>query len=244
MKKIEAIWEIENIGSNTLEFVVEKGDKCDISVFENISKEYDYIVVKVPTNMTDFNWALGKLGFTMIETQLMLSKDIKDLDLNDRYIRRLLPKVTYRVVETEEEINNLLDRITPSMFITDRIALDSNYGSEIGCRRYKNYIKNSFLKHSLEIIGVYFNNSLVGFDMHHIEEKFCYGKLGGIFSDVKIPGLGFLTCCAPLLFANEKYGVTTFYPEISTNNLPVLNLYDYFHFNIMKITYVFVKHNK
>ena len=64
----------------------------------------------------------------------------------------------------------------------------------------------------------------------------------GIVLYVGIPGLGFLTAVAPLFFANEKYGVTKFVPDISTNNLPVLGLYDYFKFNVEELTYVFVKH--
>lgn len=244
MIKVDAIWEKENIGSNVIEITIEHDDVLQNADFEKQLSEYDYIVVKVPANKTDFNWYLGENGFTMIETQLKLSKDIKDFDLNDRFIKRLLPNVTYKIIEDESDINLILNRITPNMFLTDRITLDPVFGTEIGCKRYKNYIRNSFLTKKLEIIGVFFKEHLVGFDMHQFKDGVCYGKLGGIFDDVKIPGLGFLTVCAPLLFAHEKYGVTRFVPDISTNNIPVFNLYDYFHFHIEGITYVFVKHSK
>ena len=79
--------------------------------------------------------------------------------------------------------------------------------------------------------------------MHTIANGVCYGKLGGLFDDVNIPGLGLLTSVAPLLYTNAKYGATRFVPDISTNNISVLNLYDYFHFKVESLTYVFVKHN-
>lgn len=241
MKKIDAIWEKDNIGSNVLELNVERGDVLSDKMFE-IPSSYDYIVVKVPTNMTEFNWFLGKNGFTMIETQLKLSKKISELDLNDRYIKRLLPFVKYEQVYELGKLNEIIERITPLMFLTDRITLDPIYGPGLGCARYRKYIRNSFLTKNLEIIGVYFKNKLVGFDMHQICGDVCYGKLGGVFSDVNIPGLGFLTVCAPLLYAYEKYGVKKFVPDISANNTPVLSLYNYFHFHIEEMTYVYVKH--
>ena len=243
MIKVDANWEKENIGSNVIEITIENNDVLYCIDFDSISQDYDYIVVKVPVNKTEFNWFLGAKGFTMIETQLKLSKDIKDFDLNDRYIRRLLPYVNYKIIDDEFAIEEILNRINPNMFITDRISLDPIYGPEVGCKRYKNYIRNSFCQKSLEIIGIVFKNQLVGFEMHTIKDGACYGKLGGIFNDVKIPGLGFLTACAPLLFVHERYGVTKFIPDISANNMPVLNLYDYFHFNVVSMTYVFVKHN-
>lgn len=243
MIKVDAIWEKENIGSNVIEITIEHDDVMDEIDFENLPSEYDYLVIKVPVNKTDFNWYLGKNGFTMIETQLKLSKDIKDFDFNDRYIRRLLPDVSYKIIEKESEIEEILNRINPNMFITDRISLDPVFGPEVGCKRYKNYIRNSFIQKNLEIIGILFKGQMVGFEMHTIKNGICYGKLGGIFNDVRIPGLGFLTACAPLLFAHERYGATKFVPDISTNNLPVFNLYDYFHFHVEGMTYVFVKHN-
>lgn len=243
MEIIDAIWEKANIDSRVVEIIIEKGDSINDFDVDDISAGKDYVVVKVPTDMTDYNWFLGSKGFVMIETQLGLSKKIKDLDINDRYLKRLLPKVSYEIVTSEKQLNIILDRITPTMFVTDRISLDPTYGVEIGCKRYKKYIWNSFVSQNLEIIGIFFNEDLVGFEMHKILGDVCYGKLGGVFSDVKIPGLGFLTACAPLLFAYEKYGVKEFRPDISTNNTSVLGLYNYFHFNIDKLTYVFVKHN-
>ena len=244
MIKVDANWEKENIGSNVVEITIENDDVLESLGFESILSNYDYIVVKVPVNKTEFNWFLGAKGYTMIETQLKLSKDINDFDLNDRYIRRILPDVSYKIIEIESEIDEILNRINPNMFITDRISLDPVYGPEVGCKRYKNYIWNSFIQKKLEIIGILFKEKLVGFEMHTIKDGICYGKLGGIFNDVRIPGIGFLTACAPLLFAHERYGVTKFIPDISANNMPVLNLYDYFHFNVVSMTYVFVKHNK
>lgn len=242
MKIIDCTWEIDNIGSKVIEIDVEKGDILNEKVFREISPDYNYVVVKVPVNMTEFNWCLGNMGFTMIETQVKLSKKIKDLDLNDRYIKRLLPYVSYRLIETNEQIDEVIDRISPTMFLTDRITLDPAYGSEIGCHRYRNYLKTSYENKNNEIIAIYFKDILVGFQMYNVNDKICYGKLGGLFDDVNIPGLGFLVVCTPLIYTAENYGVEKFIPDISTNNMPVVGLYEYMHFHIEGLSYVFVKH--
>lgn len=243
MKQINAKWEIANIGSKTLEIEIEEKDSISDQDIDELCDSFEYVVVKVPTNKTDFNWFLSSLGFTMLETQIKLSKKIKDFNFEDRYIKRFLPDVRYEIIQKHQDLDMILNRITPDMFLTDRITLDPVYGAEIGCRRYKNWINSSFSSNSDEIIGIYFKDCLVGFEMHSIKGEVCEGKLGGVFSDVKIPGLGFLTACAPLLFTAEKYGVKEFVPDISSNNIPVLSLYDYFNFKIKSLSYVFVKHN-
>lgn len=244
MKIVEAIWEKDNIGSDVIEFTIEKSDVLSDDEILSFPNTYDYKVVKVPVNMTHINWVLGNNGYTMIETQIKLSKKISDFNFEDRFIKRLLPFVSYRKVSSIDHLNMILQRISPQMFITDRIALDPYYGSEVGCNRYKNYISTSFNKRTAEIIGVFFKDQLVGFEMYTINERICHGILGGIFDDVRIPGIGFLVACSPLLFTSKENNTNKFVADISTNNIPVVELYEYLHFHIDEMTYVFVKHNK
>ena len=246
MRKIDAVWELENIGSRVLEIVVDTEDVFQESDFNNISPDYDYIVVKVPTNKTDFNWFLGENGYTMIESQLKMSINIRDIDYDNCYVRRIMPFVRFDKVESENCLKEILDRISPTMFITDRISLDPYYGPEVGCKRYQTYIRNSFLNKRLELFSIGFKEQVVGFTMLNINDDVCLGELGGIFSDVSIPGLGCLTVLAPLLYYSRisKNVNAIFSANISSNNIPVIKVYNYLNFHIENMKYVFVKHFK
>lgn len=242
MKITDCTWEKENIGSNVLEIDIERGDNHIIDIIASKNDEYDYIVVKVPVNMTAFNWELGQQGFTMIETQMKYSISFKDLNCKDPYMRSVLPNVTFKEVVTAKDLNDILDNITSDMFVTDRISLDPMYGTEKGCHRYKNYIANSYKQHSAEIIQTLFKEQNVGFEMFVVKDGICFGKLGGIYKNVQVPGLGLLTTCTPLLYTHDKYGVNKFIPDVSSNNIPVVRLYNYIHAKLESLTYVFVKH--
>lgn len=242
MKIVDCTWEKENIGSKVLEIDIEKNDKTISEVVGQYKGLYDYIVVKVPANMTSFNWELGGMGFTMIETQIKYSFLYKDFNFNEPYVRAILPKISYKRVETESDLDDILDNITPDMFITDRISLDPKYGFKAGCHRYKNYVANSFIQNKGEIIQILFKEKNIGLQMFEIKDEVCFGKLGGIYSNVNIPGIGMLVVCTPLFYTHDRYGINKFIPDISSNNIPVLGLYNYLHAKFEGLQYVFVKH--
>lgn len=241
MRIIDCKWEKENIGSTVFEVGIEKGDIFSPDFLQGVPA-CDYLVVKVPTGMTDFNWYLGTQGFTLVETQIKYSGTISAFDYNDRFVRKLLPRITYKVVEGLSDAEEIAGRITPGMFRTDRISLDPSFGPDKGCRRYRNYLLNSFRSGQNEITGIYFDGELAGFEMYELKGETCWGKLGGIYPDSKVPGLGFLVACAPLLFTSERYGARRFVADVSSNNMPVVGLYEYLHFRMEGMTYVFAKH--
>lgn len=241
MRIVDCQWEKDNIGCTVFEVEIEKNDIFSSDFLQDVPS-CDYLVVKVPVGLTAFNWYLGKQRFTCAETQIKYSKHINDFDFDDRFIRKMLPRVTYRVVDRLAEAGEILERITPDMFRTDRISMDPSFGPQMGCQRYCNYLRNSIRSGQNEVIGVYFDNHLVGFEMFAMDGEVCHGKLGGIYPDVKIPGLGFLVACSPLLFTSDRYGARRFLADVSSNNLAVVSLYEYMHSHIESMTYVFAKH--
>lgn len=241
MRIIDCFWEKENIGATAFEVEIEKNDPFSSDFLHEVPA-CDYLAVKVPAGMTAFNWYLGKQGFTLTETQIKYSMQIGDFDYDDRFIRRILPRVSYRIVKDLAEAEDITARIGTDMFLTDRISLDPAFGPELGCRRYCNYLLNSVRSGQNEVIGVYFDNLLVGFEMYSMEGDTCLGKLGGIFPDIQVPGLGFLVTCSPLLFTAERYGARKFVADVSSNNMPIVSLYEYLHFRMEGLTYVFAKH--
>jgi hypothetical protein len=241
MKIIDCEWEKENIGRTVFEVEIEKDDSFSPDFLRDVPA-CDYLVVKVPAGMTPYNWFLGGQHFTCTEMQIKYSKQIADFDPDDRFIRKILPRVTYQIVDNLAAAELITERITPDMFRTDRISLDPHFGPETGCHRYRNYLMNSYRTGQNEIIGVYFDGILAGFEMYAMEGDVCHGKLGGIYPDVKVPGLGFLVTCTPLLFTSERYGARSFVADVSANNYSVVSLYEYMHFRLEGMTYVFAKH--
>ena len=84
MKIIDCYWELKNLGEKTAEVMVEKKDSFQRDVFEDVNHKFSYVVVKVPMNMMGFNFGLSSMGFTMIETQINISKRYKKFNFEDK----------------------------------------------------------------------------------------------------------------------------------------------------------------
>ena len=245
MKFVNCIWELDNLGEHVCEITVSKSDRFEIDLFDSEVSFYDYVVVKVPMTHLDFNFGLTDLGYTMVETQLNISKKYKDFNFEDKLVRLLYSHTDERIVTTEEELELILNRITPDMFSTDRIYLDPHFDNGISSYRYKNWIRTEFKNNSSIISKLLYDGTMVGYSMERFENGVLHGLLGGIFEEEQSEGLGLLTACASFISANKynrpfKIGKTA----ISSNNIPMLQIYNYLHFKIDSMTYVFVKHNK
>ena len=55
----DCIWEKDNIGKNTVEITINKGDNINSINFEKYLKLYEYTVVKVPMCMVELNVMLA-----------------------------------------------------------------------------------------------------------------------------------------------------------------------------------------
>lgn len=89
MQITNCIWEIANLGKRTAELVVSDTDEFCRDEINKVNREFEYVVVKVPMNRPDLNFGLSALGFTLIETQINLSKHLKDFPFDDRLVRQI-----------------------------------------------------------------------------------------------------------------------------------------------------------
>lgn len=244
MKVVDCVWELENLGERVCEIYIEQDDLYDENRIEESARDFDYVVIKVPVNMPGFNIGLSNQGFTMIETQINISKKYKEFDFNDRLVKYMIKHVDEKTIATEKELEEILKEITPNMFSTDRIYLDPHFSREASMRRYINWIKTEFSNKTAIITQTYFDGKEVGFGMCRDFEGCRTGLLGGVYESVQAEGLGILTGCIGFLIG-KKYNrpFTALKTSISSNNIPMLQIYNYLHFKIDKMTYVFVKHN-
>lgn len=243
---VDCPWEIRNLGKKVLEITIEPNDQFDSNQISNIIDGSGYVVIKVPVNMPCFNMGLSQLGYTMIETQITLSKKLKDFPFEDRLIKQIYPYVSAQIVSTRSEIEDVLNKITPNMFSTDRIYLDPSFNHEMSCTRYKNWIKDEFEKGETELLKIFFGKENVGFSMgRNLADGTHMGLLGGIYEDFQSKGLGIISASIiHIYYKKENRFLKQMRTNISSNNEPVFRCYNYLNYNFEKFTYVFVKHTQ
>ena len=244
MEFVDCIWELDNLGKRTCEISYNDKDVFNIDDLFNKIKSYEYVVVKVPMNMPYINARLSELGFILIETQLSISKKYKDFNFDDRLIKCLYPRVSEKIVSSEEDLCFILDRISSNMFSTDRIYLDPNFGQDCSMRRYKNWLRTEFHNNTSIIKSIVYDGNEIGFGMHREKDGITYGLLGGIYENSQSEGFGMLTACFGFL-TSKKFGkpFKKTLTAISSNNVPMVQIYNYLNFKIDNMKYVFVKHN-
>ena len=241
MRVIDCHWEQKNIGKKTVEITIETADHYDYPLIEKQALEYEYVVVKVPMNMPAYNIGLAKLGYTCIETQMNVGVDYRKFDFSR--VAHLYNDTTYEVVDTIDDFNAVVSSIQPGMFSTDRISIDPEFGETMGCQRYINWLTTEYESKRSQLIKVLYKNEHVGFMLIRIEDDTIDLLLNGLYKDCQGKGLGLLTPASPMMYV-KKFGLqiakeTT---SISSNNVPVVKLYNRLQFQLLQQTYVFVKH--
>lgn len=239
----DCVWELANIGKRTCEVVVEKNDILDHAFFQDLDSKYEYQVIKVTPGNIKANYTLEDNGFHLIETQIELEMKYKDICLDDMLIKYIERDTSFLEVKENKELEEILERITPNMFVTDRIALDPLFGYDFSCKRYKNWMKTAFLNKTASFLKMFYKNEHVGFIMYRIKGSIWYGYLSGIYDGVD-QGLGLLTACGGLIYMKKnEVNIKTVVTAISSNNTPVVPITNHCHYNFKGFKYVFVKHN-
>lgn len=243
MKVTDCYWEQKNLNKKVVEINIEPNDAFDREIINQSSKGYEYICVKVPVGKTDFNFGLSDMGYTMIECQYRISKSFKDFDFNDKFVKILLPNINVEEIKTEDEFEMILSNMSEGMFSTDRIVLDPHFNMSDGLLRYQNWMKTEFNNKSSQFLVTYFKGMPIGFGMYR-KDKFGYDALlGGIFESYQGIGLGLLTCCQAFIYGLQKQEqFVRMITSISSNNVPVVEIYNYFDYKIKETRYVYIKH--
>lgn len=240
MKIVDCPWEIENIGKKTVEITVEGKDENLQDAIEVVRGECEYAVVKIPMNRVEYNYLMAKEGFTCMEVQMNVS--INPAQFNYSLISHISEAVQMR---SESGIEKVLSRITPNMFSTDRITLDKEFGPAIGMRRYKNWLATEVKSGKSQLVQVIYKGAEVGFMLYRITDSVFQLLLNGLYEEWQGKHLGIITPSSPLLLLKQTgENVTVVKTSISSNNIPVVKLYNKLGFTLDNQTYVFTKHLK
>lgn len=241
MQITDCKWELDNLGVTACEVAVEPEDTVGPELLREIAG-YQYQVVKVAPGNIGANIFLEENGFRLMETQIEVELKQKDFPYGDRLFGFLMPDVSFKDVETEEDFEALLKGMTPEMFVSDRIALDPHFGLEMSYRRYRNWMQTAFVNQSASFYWILYKGEPVGFSMYRLKDGIWHGDLGGMYPATD-QGLGLLTASAAFLYMRQRdLKNLKLVSCISSNNTPVISAFNYCHYNFRKFKYVFTKH--
>ena len=239
MKYGPSEWEYKNFGKTSCEFRIEKGD-----LFEELAKAdreatEEYRVVKVPTDMPEFLFRLGELGYIFVETQIGLS--MKAEEFRPIAIKNsLYEKIKYVELKSLPRIEEALSFISAGEnFVTDRIALDPRFGKETAGLRYFNWIKDIYSRGG-SVVLIKAGNELTAFTtLEMTKGGTCHMAIGGM---IGTPGEAYYAC----VDAGERYalakGAKRLETAVSSNNIPMLRLHEKKGFHVKGMHYVYIKH--
>lgn len=241
MKVVDCKWELENINKRTVEITIEWDDIYDNFILSQQTADYEYVVVKVPMNMTSFNIGLSEMGYTCIETQMNVGISMSDFSFSK--VEHLYDDTRYEVVSNQKDFQEVVASLEPGMFSTDRISIDPVFGNIIGCRRYINWLTTEYESRRSQLIKVIYQNNHIGFMLIKFEGNTINLLLNGLYKPYQGKGLGILTPASPMMFIKKmSLPCDSEITSISSNNIPVVKLYNRLHFKLINQTYVFVKH--
>ncbi len=241
MKIVDCIWELKNLDKRTVEISVGKEDTFSRGIILQSISNYEYAVVKVPMDMPTFNIGLSEMGFVCIETQMNVGINLHDFDFSK--VAHLYSNTSYELINKDNDFTSVVSNLRPGMFSTDRISLDPQFGEDIACRRYINWLTFEYESKRSQLIKVIYKNEHIGFMLIKTDGDTIDLILNGLYKQYQGKGLGILTPASPMMYVKKNsLNITKEVTSISSNNIPVVKLYNRLNFQLLQQTYVFVKH--
>lgn len=241
MKVVDCIWELKNLDKKTVEISVGKEDIFSRDIIEQSISNYEYAVVKVPMDMPSFNIGLSNMGFVCIETQMNVGINLHDFDFSK--VEHLYSDTSYELINNDDDFTSVVSNLLPGMFSTDRISLDPQFGEAIACRRYINWLTFEYKSKRSQLIKVIYKNEHIGFMLIKTDGDTIDLILNGLYEQYQGKGLGILTPASPMMYVKKNsLNITKEVTSISSNNIPVVKLYNRLNFQLLQQTYVFVKY--
>lgn len=241
MKIVDCKWEEKNINKKTVEITIESTDVFDCDLLSHHTHNFEYAVVKIPMNMPSFNIGLAEMGYTCIETQMNMGICMADFDFSK--VMHLYDDTRFELVENHQNYLSVVSNIEPGMFSTDRICIDPHFNDEIGCRRYINWLTSEYQSKKSQLVKIIYQDEHIGFMLIRVEKNTINLLLNGLYKPYQGKGLGILTPASPMMYTRKNsMTIENEITSISSNNIPVVKLYDRLNFKLLQHTYVLVKH--
>jgi hypothetical protein len=151
--------------------------------------------------------------------------------------------LSYRQLNDKTEIGRLENEIKKGIFISDRIALNSQFGIEKAAVRYMNWINDEVVK-GAKVFEIIYKTTPIGFfTLKCLAENKYDNFLAGMYVNQENFGYGFSILSKSIEEVKKQHGksITT---HISSNNIEVMRLYFQFGFVPTDVVYVMSKISK
>jgi len=228
MKIIDATsWEKRNFERDAFEVVLDRSDLGDVQGLMDAlnDKRFDgaYVCIKLPVGNIEVLHALEDVGFRFLESQFELVDHFNVDDLVDQLHRLKLDLESEVIPKDHDQWQRVLSKVTPGMFVTDRVALDPCFGPDIACKRYLNWCWDLYENPDSQMTVYKCQGREVAFNLLVYDSKKGKndGVLGGVFEEFKDAGLGVAVVLDEI--GRRKFGKRK--THVSSNNLPVLRLH-------------------
>ncbi len=239
MKIIKAFWENRNLNRDAYEIILERRDLKDFKQTLKVIHEQNfsgaYVVIKMPVGNLQALHKLEDEGFRFMETQFHIKDYFEPKETSEDISEFMQEAERVVVSKDKKEWERIISKITPDMFDTDRISLDPYFGKEIACKRYQNWCLDLYNNPNswMWVMKVREDEVAFGINIRNEEKQIDEGILGGVFAEFKHIGYG-------LSLSGDRSSVKL-KTVISSNNLPMLRIYQHFGKIIIKEMYVLRK---
>ncbi len=238
MKVIHATWEKRNMGVDTWEIEVERGDAIE-NIIEALKENGpEYSVVKIPTDLHGISFELQTKGFSYVETMMMLRRNVAKPILSPMQ-ERILKKMSYREMGADEE-DRLFGEIRKGMFHTDRIYVDPAFSEEQAHNRYLGWIGDE-KSLGAKCYVIAYKEKDVGFFVMRQKGDLAFPCIAGMYQGENIVGIGVAMDYFEIIEA-QKLNCKKIVGAVSTNNTPALNVALQLGYSIEKAMAVYVRH--
>lgn len=244
MKVVDASpWEKRNLGMSAWEITLDRADMADvpgtIAALKDSKFDNSYVCIKLPVGDLQMVHALEDDGFRFLEVQMALVDHFNPDELSRQLQSLHLELTPVEVPREKEKWADIISRISPGMFETDRIALDPRFGSKVSCARYKNWCMDLLENNNSHLMVYKSGDDVVAFNLSVYDEgrKSNEGIIGGVFEEFKDSGFG-------VSVVNDDKGRDAFgkrKTHVSSNNLPVVKLHQRCGRIMTDMVYVFRK---
>lgn len=243
MKTIHATWELDNLGLDAYELLLDAQDTLQAFALEErrcLGEGAQYLVVKTPVNCPRLLFGLPTLGYTYVETVFHVSIKREDYAMPAtiaRFDRGL--SVAERGDPSERE--RIFGLIREGIFTSDRVSIDPFFTRAQSGNRYANWLA-SMLRGGGKLYEVLQGDKPIGFFViTRVDGNTVDPVLMGLYDEANDRGMGALLH-KKTLDTCFTWDCKQLRSTIVSNNAKVLRVYVNAGATLADTLYTYVKH--
>lgn len=244
MKKVNATWEIRNLGLKVCELTFGAGEGIREVNDLLAGDEFDYYVARVPSENIKLVHDLESSGFRYLENQVSIGFTTDELPkINQRWIERFGAYTCSRV-NSDREFDEILKRTREGLFEKDRFSVDPLISRDLPDRRIEYWISDMRNDPGNSVYLIRNGEITAGFFI--IKKRspaVSYVEMAALFREYRGKGLAFLLIYNILAMASRE-GSKGLKASLSVNNINTLNTFTRFiNFRIEGVHIILRKFN-